>query len=102
MGKGAKGFSRAQADACTAFPSSIKVSLSQKEIRVVRQDLSKPDWLGLISCLSCTCCVITAQVICSRTFPSSWSSCILLQYFLEPGVTLANLQGDRTSPAPQD
>lgn len=42
MGNGAKGFIRAQADASTAFPSSIKeVTLSQKEVRLVKQDLSQ-------------------------------------------------------------
>ncbi|KAK4811044.1 hypothetical protein QYF61_015748 [Mycteria americana] len=44
-----------------------------REIRLVKQDLPflNPCWLGLITWVSCTCCVMAFKMTCSITFPST-------------------------------
>lgn len=89
MGKGARGFLRAQAGASTAFPSAIKV-IERDEVGQAGP-VTKP---VCDSCLSCSCPVSTPQGICSRTFPSSQLSLTGLD-LLDPPETGAS-QPSRT------
>lgn len=62
------GFTEVQVDISADFLSSAEpVTQSKKEIRLVRQDLLflHPCWVGLISWVSCMCCVIGLKMICS-------------------------------------
>lgn len=60
----------------TAFLSSTRqVTWSKKETRLVKQDplLTNPCCLGLMSWLSCMCCMMALKRICSIIFPWEYS-----------------------------
>lgn len=62
----------------TAFPTFTKwVILSQKEIRLVNNDLPfiNSCWLGFIIWSTCRCCVMTRKMIYSETSRSDWQVC---------------------------
>jgi len=76
----------------TAFPSSTRsVTLSQKEMKLVKQDLPfmNPCWLGLIPWLS-HITVISLKMICSITFPDTKIRLTGLQF---SGFSLPSLDG---------
>lgn len=73
VGNAVKGFTEVHTDTFPAFFSSTKqITLSQKEIRVVKQDLSLMSscWLGLLPWSCCMCCMMALRML--HKIPQHW------------------------------
>jgi len=74
VGNSVKGLTKVQVDNIHSLsPSTRLVTWSQKEIRLVKQDLPfmNPCWLGLIPWLCFTCLVSALRMIRSTVLPGT-------------------------------